>query len=164
MNVAAAINVKAWNASSTDSRNTQVVGNLPLMDKATGVIGLQNVNTFIYSLGIDVHHPPPGSSHPSEAALSGTLNRFCTSYYSTFRTQVNFVWWKFIEISKEQRSEKIPEIKALITEYLNEAFKKLKTPFVRLVIIRDGVADTQFTSVCKGEIDSIKEAVSEVSE
>lgn len=58
--------------------------------------------------------------------------------------------------------ESIPEMKEMITEYLTEAFNKINRTFDRLVIIRDGIADTQFNTIGAQEISSIKEAISEV--
>lgn len=57
--------------------------------------------------------------------------------------------------------ESIPEIKEMIKEYLNEASSK-KIQFQRLIIIRDGISDSQFNTIGANEITSIKEAINEV--
>lgn len=87
-NIVLAINAKVFNEAIIFARNAQVDARLEFMDALTGIIGGKWTPNNTYALGIDVHHPPPGSSHPSEAALSGSLDSTATTYFNTFRTQV----------------------------------------------------------------------------
>jgi len=132
-NIVAAINVKA---SYSVGKNAEV--QLPFMQKPTTIIG------------IDVHHPPVGSNRPSEAAISASLDRTGTSYYNTFRTQ-------------KSRQESITEIVDMFREVVERAREKKLPPFEHFIILRDGVADTQFETICAAEIEALQKALSQNS-
>jgi len=131
-NIVSAINAKASDRTSPGING--VVNNLPLMDQPCTMIG------------IDVHHPPPASPRPSEAAVSASINVSATRYYSVARSQ-------------KSRQESITEIRSMFEEILNESIKLKIPPYQRIVVIRDGVADTQFWSICEGEVQELKNAI-----
>jgi len=84
---------------------------------------------------------------PSEAALSGSINRYVTKCYSTFRSQ-------------KRRQETIPELPSMFLEFLNAA-KSQKAVFERIIIIRDGVGENQFSSICEQEFLDMKSALAQ---
>lgn len=106
------------------------VCNLPLVDKPTGFIG------------IDVHHPPMGTVRPSEAAISISCNPGVTTYYSTFRSQ----------------DRGLEEVKDLY-DMLVESLGKVTVPFQNIIIIRDGIATTQFQTTALKELEDLKNAI-----
>eukprot|EP01111_Echinosteliopsis_oligospora_P013380 TRINITY_DN4789_c0_g2_i1.p1 TRINITY_DN4789_c0_g2~~TRINITY_DN4789_c0_g2_i1.p1 ORF type:complete len:869 (+),score=226.55 TRINITY_DN4789_c0_g2_i1:97-2607(+) len=132
-NIVNAINVKA---SSQEGFGVNAIVDLPILRKVPTTC-----------IGIDVYHAPPGSARPSEAAISASINMTATRYFSTSRSQ-------------ESRKEGIADIKGMFAEVLAEALNQLKgTPFVQFIVIRDGVAETQFIDICNAEIKALKDAV-----
>ena len=110
-------------------------------------------------IGIDIHHPPSAShDRPSEAAISISCNPGVTSYYSTFRykkpkelvTKKPYLL-KFKFRSQDRGLEEVREFRAMSAE----AFDKITVPFDCLVVIRDGIATTQFESTANKELEDL---------
>eukprot|EP01116_Phalansterium_solitarium_P005791 TRINITY_DN1781_c0_g1_i2.p1 TRINITY_DN1781_c0_g1~~TRINITY_DN1781_c0_g1_i2.p1 ORF type:complete len:748 (+),score=221.50 TRINITY_DN1781_c0_g1_i2:388-2631(+) len=134
--VASAINIKAaMGARVPENQTTQ--NPVHLVDQYTSVVG------------VDVNHAPAGSKRPSEAALCGTLNAHCTRFHSEHVTQKN-------------RQEPIPDLKSLMMKFLSShAHANRGQLLQKLIWLRDGVADTQFDTICAGELNAIRAAFAE---
>ena len=97
-------------------------------------------------IGVDVSHADQGSSHPSHAAVVGSLDGRCSQYVTHLSTQ-------------KGRTEMVYEMEDAM-ESIIRAFKAKNGDIPRHIIVyRDGVSDSQFQTILDNELPAIKGAL-----
>eukprot|EP00966_Prymnesium_polylepis_P336733 7391723-Prymnesium_polylepis.2 len=100
--------------------------------------------------GADVHHAGGGSSMPSVAAISASMDSECTS----FKTK--------LILQRESREEKLENLDQVVGDLLRTWIDKNDGKPQRIVFYRDGVSDSGFDVFCQPDIDAIKRACDEL--
>ncbi|KAK5809212.1 Piwi domain-containing protein [Linnemannia elongata] len=97
-------------------------------------------------LGGDVSHPPPGdTTHPSIAALVGSMDAHAARYAATVRVQT-------------ARTEMIADLRGMAVELLRSFYQTCGQKPKKIIFYRDGVSEGQFAEVLKSEVASLKAA------
>lgn len=104
-----------------------VYGGLPRAQ--AGIPLLAATPTMI--IGADVHHPPPGSSKPSYAAMCASLDYHVSKYH----TMVN---------QQPSRTEVLVRLEENVAESIKKFVECNGEPPKRIIFFRDGVAHNQF--------------------
>ncbi|EGF81781.1 hypothetical protein BATDEDRAFT_16026 [Batrachochytrium dendrobatidis JAM81] len=99
-------------------------------------------------LGADLTHPALGSaSSQSIAAVVGSMDAQCSRYTSSIRIQ-----------NGGRNIEYIQDLTAMMIELLKTFYQTCSAKPERIVFYRDGVSESQFNTVLRYEIDSIRRA------
>ncbi|KAF9539398.1 Eukaryotic translation initiation factor 2C [Mortierella hygrophila] len=97
-------------------------------------------------LGADVSHPQLGdTTHPSIAALVGSVDAHAARYAATVRVQA-------------ARTEMIADLKGMTVELLKSFYNSCGQKPKKIIFYRDGVSEGQFAEVLKSELTSLKAA------
>jgi eukaryotic translation initiation factor 2C len=109
--------------------------------------------------GVDVHHPPPGSSRPSWAALVASMDQNCSKWHTIVDEQKGRQ--EQIGVAQGTRQGEDPGFSLLehMTTCLKEFVSQNGTPPERIIFYRDGVAHNQFEAVMSQEIGAITKAL-----
>ncbi|KAL7753006.1 hypothetical protein RI367_001457 [Sorochytrium milnesiophthora] len=135
-NIALKVNVKAI-PRANPGKNVTVLNRGPFF------------NSPVMIMGADVSHPGAGSSSPSLAALTASVDEHISRYVSICRTQPT-------------RLEEIVDMEAMATEALNMFGRHNKCLPEKIVMFRDGVGEGNFVRMRHTEMLAIKQAAAKI--
>ncbi|XP_043687931.1 protein argonaute 2-like [Telopea speciosissima] len=125
--------------------NTKLGGsNFELFDRLPRL----EVDEHVMFIGADVNHPSAGNaSSPSAAAVVATVNwPAANKYVAQYRLQ-------------KHRTERILEFGEMCLELINKYAELNKVKPKKIIVLRDGVSDSQFDMVLNEELMDIKKAI-----
>ena len=102
-------------------------------------------------IGADVSHPAAGSKQPSLATMVGSVDHEGVRYACP------------LPLNQSNREESIQGVRSMVTELVNLYKKNTNTYPTRVMYLRDGVAEVQFSKVREFEVSAIKDAVQTLS-
>jgi len=115
------------------------------------VDGLSAQYAKMMVIGMDVHHPGPGSvNKKSIAAYVGSLDNNMVDYYTCLREH------------ELEREEKLVHLEDVTVELLQAYYQANGSLPQRLVFYRDGIAHSAFGSMGKAEVLNIRRALATI--
>ena len=108
-------------------------------------------------VGLDVHHPAPGSQGASYAAVVASLDQKCVKF-RTIVTEQGMVDDGRRGATGKVREEIVRTLEESMITLLKDYARHNRFPPKRIIFFRDGVAHNQFQAVTDVEVDQIRRA------
>ncbi|GAA5856915.1 hypothetical protein JCM8547_008462 [Rhodosporidiobolus lusitaniae] len=96
-------------------------------------------------IGADISHAMPNSLNPSVAAIVGSMDQRATVYGSAMSVQ-------------HSRLEIIANLEKMVIRLLTQFTKRHNQPPARIIFLRDGISESQFSQVIATEVEACRMA------